>query len=246
MSKIQELRPKSSEKPYTLADLDNEMVCMTMIKSLGDEYSNFASSVLLLKSLDKEEIKAAFSAEETNRRHRADASGDSALSTTSGACRCSPNAKTTGKRSKNANKASEASQPSTTSSSASDTANSASTPNSATAQSAQSSMEFAGNASLRSLTPSDPVCSCQIDADMTPHRHWMCNYAPKRVPIRWADHIVVYSAGIGCDPKEFVCLLDKSLGDEYSNVAYSVTLGDFAPFTINFSYIAPYSAPMNF
>ncbi|KIJ59009.1 hypothetical protein HYDPIDRAFT_33586 [Hydnomerulius pinastri MD-312] len=55
MSKIQELRPKSSEKPYTLADLDNELVCMTMIKSLGDEYSNFASSLLLLKSLDKEE-----------------------------------------------------------------------------------------------------------------------------------------------------------------------------------------------
>ncbi|KIJ67269.1 hypothetical protein HYDPIDRAFT_84712, partial [Hydnomerulius pinastri MD-312] len=92
MSKIQELRPKSSEKPYSLADLDNKLVCMTMIKSLGDEYSNFASSLILLKSLDNEEIKAAFLAEETNRRRRADASGDSALSTTSGACRCSPNA----------------------------------------------------------------------------------------------------------------------------------------------------------
>ncbi|KIJ69559.1 hypothetical protein HYDPIDRAFT_55055, partial [Hydnomerulius pinastri MD-312] len=32
---------------------------------------------------------------------------------------------------------------------------------------------------------------------MTPHRHWMRNYAPKRVPIRLADHTVVYSAGSG-------------------------------------------------
>ncbi|KIJ61043.1 hypothetical protein HYDPIDRAFT_97381, partial [Hydnomerulius pinastri MD-312] len=84
-----------------------------------------------------------------------------------------------------------------------------STPNSATAQSANSSMEFAGNASLRSLTPSDPLCSSQIDADidwnadtgatshMTPHRHWIRNHAPKHVPICLADHTVVYSAGIG-------------------------------------------------
>ena len=32
---------------------------------------------------------------------------------------------------------------------------------------------------------------------MTPHRHWMRNYVPKRVPIKLADNKTVYSAGEG-------------------------------------------------
>ena len=32
---------------------------------------------------------------------------------------------------------------------------------------------------------------------MTPHRHWLRNYAPKRVPIKLADNNIVYSAGVG-------------------------------------------------
>ena len=38
---------------------------MTMVCSLGEEYSHFASSLMLLKSLDKDELKAAFLAEES-------------------------------------------------------------------------------------------------------------------------------------------------------------------------------------
>ena len=38
---------------------------MTMVRSLGEEYSHFASSLMLLKSLDKDELKAAFLAEES-------------------------------------------------------------------------------------------------------------------------------------------------------------------------------------
>jgi len=30
---------------------------------------------------------------------------------------------------------------------------------------------------------------------MTPHRHWLRNYVPKRVPIKLADNKTVYSAG---------------------------------------------------
>ena len=67
----------------------------------------------------------------------------------------------------------------------------------------------AGNASLRSIDPSDPLSLLQLDADvdwnadtgatshMTPHRHWLHNYTPKRVPIKLADNTVVYSAGVG-------------------------------------------------
>ncbi|KAG2076118.1 hypothetical protein BDR04DRAFT_1004513, partial [Suillus decipiens] len=72
MAKIQRLRPQDSSKPYSLADLDAELVSMAMIHALGDDYAQFASSLILLKSLDKKELKAAFLAEETQRRRRAD------------------------------------------------------------------------------------------------------------------------------------------------------------------------------
>ena len=32
---------------------------------------------------------------------------------------------------------------------------------------------------------------------MTPHRNWIRNYIPYRVPIRLADHTIVYSEGVG-------------------------------------------------
>ena len=46
MSKIKELRPVDPKKPYTINDLDAELVCMTMVHSLGEEYSHFASRLL--------------------------------------------------------------------------------------------------------------------------------------------------------------------------------------------------------
>jgi hypothetical protein len=77
-----------------------------------------------------------------------------------------------------------------------------------TSHSVQSIREFAGNASLRSFDPSHPLCPLQLDADadwnvdigatshMTPHHHWLRNYAPRRVPIKLADNNIVYSAGV--------------------------------------------------
>jgi len=74
---------------------------------------------------------------------------------------------------------------------------------------AQHVVERAGNASFRSRDPSDPLSPLQLDADndwnadtgatsyVTPHRHWLRNYSPKRVPIKLADNSVVYSAGVG-------------------------------------------------
>ena len=32
---------------------------------------------------------------------------------------------------------------------------------------------------------------------MTPHRNWIRNYTPYRVPIRLADHRIIYSEGVG-------------------------------------------------
>ena len=64
MSKIQQLHPKEASSPYTIKDLDNELICMAMVRSLGDEYSHFASSLLLFQSLEKDRLKEAFLAEE--------------------------------------------------------------------------------------------------------------------------------------------------------------------------------------
>ncbi len=70
-------------------------------------------------------------------------------------------------------------------------------------------VEFAGNASTRLPDPSDPLSPLELDAHvdwtadtgatshMTPHRHWLRNYTPCRIPIRLADHSIVFSAGVG-------------------------------------------------
>ena len=65
------------------------------------------------------------------------------------------------------------------------------------------STECAGNASARSSSTSPTSSSLQWLADtgatshMTPHRHWVRNYTPLRVPIKLADNSMVYSAGVG-------------------------------------------------
>ncbi|KAF8227133.1 hypothetical protein L208DRAFT_1298312 [Tricholoma matsutake] len=32
---------------------------------------------------------------------------------------------------------------------------------------------------------------------MMPHKHWIRNYKPYRVPIKLADNRIIYSAGVG-------------------------------------------------
>lgn len=66
--------------------------------------------------------------------------------------------------------------------------------------------EFAGKASIRSFSSIDSLAS-QADfywnadtgatSHMTPHKHWIRNYKPVRIPIRLADSTIIYSSGIG-------------------------------------------------
>ena len=237
MLKIKELRPSDATNPFTIDNLDDELVCMTLVRSLPQEYSHFTSSLLLLSSMDKETLKSAFIAEDMNRQPRADAatpSGDSALATTSPrSCGCpttSPcdfcdkpghcehmcyarqRAKDSHKASRRKGKGKNANKAEETSSNTPAATNTPSAPpiNSASANAgSMGHTESAGNASLRSSDPSDPLCPLQLDADidwnadtratahMTPHRHWLRNYTPKRVPIKLADHTIVYSAEVG-------------------------------------------------
>jgi len=68
MRTISNLRPKD----FNLAKLDEELVCMAMIRSLPEEYSHFSSSLLLLDSLDKTKLQNVFVTEELNRSRRPD------------------------------------------------------------------------------------------------------------------------------------------------------------------------------
>ena len=63
---IKALRPTN----FSLEALDNELLCMTLIRALPAEYNNFASSLLLLDSLDLDKLKSAFQSEETQRLAR--------------------------------------------------------------------------------------------------------------------------------------------------------------------------------
>ena len=56
MLKVKNLRPET----YALKDLDEELVCMTMIRALPAEYKSFASSLQLLDKISKEKLQAAF------------------------------------------------------------------------------------------------------------------------------------------------------------------------------------------
>jgi hypothetical protein len=67
--------------------------------------------------------------------------------------------------------------------------------------------EFAGHAALsdymalNSLLQLDAkfnwIADTGATSHMTPHRHWIHNYAPLTVPVRLADNTIVYSAGVG-------------------------------------------------
>jgi len=66
MRSISNLRPKA----FSLQNLDNELACMALIRSLPEEYSHFTSYLLLLDTLDKTKLQSAFMTEELNRSHR--------------------------------------------------------------------------------------------------------------------------------------------------------------------------------
>jgi len=71
------------------------------------------------------------------------------------------------------------------------------------AQTPETPSKFPGNASAPSTSPSpippnfDWLADTGVTSHMTPHRHWVRNYLPLRIPIRLADNSIVYSSGVG-------------------------------------------------
>ena len=92
MFNIQQLCLKDASSPYTIKDLDNELICMAMVCSLGDEYSHFASSLVLFQSLEKEGLKEALLAEELQCKHhpKSSTASETILFASGTSCKCSP------------------------------------------------------------------------------------------------------------------------------------------------------------
>jgi hypothetical protein len=55
---------------FTLNMLDKELLCMTLIRALPEDYNNFSSSLLLLDSFDIDKLQYAFQNEESQRLAR--------------------------------------------------------------------------------------------------------------------------------------------------------------------------------
>ena len=62
MQEIKQTRPKA----FTIDDLDSDLMCMALTRSLPSQYSNFISSLILLPQFDFPTLKEAFSLQEEN------------------------------------------------------------------------------------------------------------------------------------------------------------------------------------
>src|SRR6202789_4522744 len=203
MQNIQDLRPAA----FTLKDLDDELHSMALIRSLPDEYKSLSHSLMLLDDLNKNTIREVFLAEETNSRRRGEqftaGTSEIALSSyntsksdiecdfcslkghTSSECRKLVAARAWARKPRNTKK---------------QTANS--TDNEPEASKVE---ESAGNASSNHISSSPLQTDASFDwnadsgatSHMTPHSHWIRNYTPFRTPIRLANNLIVYSAGVG-------------------------------------------------
>ena len=216
MEQIQNLRPDA----FSLSDMDKELVCMTLIRALPEEYSSFASSLQLLDKFEKEKLQEAFVAEELLRKRGDSASAAAALAVRtqglSGSLSCEfcslpGHSQSSCHRYKSMQaQASQAAQQKAQERGKNRSKGAKGFQNAAAAQdssvAASMATEFAGKASLRSNpTPSSPqlVTDTLWTADtgatshMTPHRHWLRDYTPHRVPVRLANNQIVYSAGLG-------------------------------------------------
>ena len=196
---IKDLRPAT----FDLATLDDELASMALIRALPDEFSTFALSLLLQDKLEKTTIHQAFVTEESQRRHRASEAPNvaSALAATSQPSPSSSPIKCAFCGINNHQqdsctrflRAQKEAQENVRSNRKGRKANKAQ----------EQDTEYAGNASaLRSTSNSnntdfDWLADTGATSHMTSHRQWLRNYSPLCVPIRLADHTIVYSAGVG-------------------------------------------------
>ena len=198
MQNVKALRPTT----FTLDDLDKELVCMALIRSLPADYNNFASSLLLLDSLDLTKLQSAFQNEEMQRTARhIDTSPALALHTSQqhGSCYFCGGTSHFEKDCEKKKRASEEAKKNTAQWKAKRGGRGKGKQNAkeATTQEKENGdmkIESAGSASAlssaddhakwsRSQAASDWNADTGTSSHMTPHCHWFRSYTPHIVPI---------------------------------------------------------------
>jgi hypothetical protein len=218
---LKALRPEG----YTMDNLDDDLSAMAMIRALGPEYAEFASSLVRFDPI-RSEVVQAFIREHNHRLPRAGAADNAAYrahatpspsSTQDAVCdfcgfkghleaTCHRRAAARDQARKDiadrkAGRRSGCPQAANVASAASASSDSVQSAGQAY------SIELAGNASTSSspeplpavlaVSSTDWTADTGATAHMTPHRHWFASYTPCNVPIRLADSRLVYAVGVG-------------------------------------------------
>ena len=187
MGNIKNLRPKD----FSIEKLDDELQCMALIRALPEEFSHFSTSLLLLDSLDKDKILQAFRSEELNRQRRVEVANRAKAYTPNksqkpGVCH---HCQEKGHWRYECPKLKDRKKNQSGSRAGSGDGNGASQAKKAE-EKADVVTESAGNARafyFNAHSTSSNVFNWNTDtgatSHMTPHRHWIRNYTPYRVPI---------------------------------------------------------------
>ena len=213
MQTIQNLRTPE----FSIENLDEELQCMAMIRALPDEYRHLSSSLLLMDKLDKTIILQAFRSDELNRQRQAESVNLAKGNGGKGQKPWIAKDKGEGQKRSGENKAENTTCflcgkkghwihkcPEFKDLKAKRDAN-AEGARKTEVEKAAVVTEFAGQASAVSnvMVNSTSCYTYQWNTDtgatssMTPHKSWIRNYKLYRVPIRLADHSVIYSEGVG-------------------------------------------------
>jgi len=212
MQAIRSLRPDS----FTVAELDDELQAMAMIRALPAEYQAFRSSLMLLDKIDKRTLQEAFKNEEIQRQQAENVSSASPAralaASTSGAKQNTPRPRTlyncdfcgrVGHTMDRCRQFAAAQREARWKAQGQGMTGQGMTGKTGkSAEQAAPAQEFAGNASLCSpdslaRTDMEWTADSGASAHMTPNRNYLHEYSPYCVPIRLADGNVVYSKGVG-------------------------------------------------
>jgi hypothetical protein len=212
MQNIQNLRTPG----FSIENLDEELQCMAMIRALPDEYRHLSSSLLLVDKLDKATILQAFRSEELNRQRQAESvnmvkgSGGKSQKPWVSKDRFEGQKRTwdnkadyicfwCSKKGHWVHKCPDLRDLKAKKDAHSEGAKMTEV------EKAAAVTEFAGQASAvsDSMVNSTSRNTYQWNTDtgatstMTPHKMWIRNYQPYRVPVRLADHSIIHSEGVG-------------------------------------------------
>ena len=205
MQAIQNLRPSS----FTIDQLDEELQCMALIRALPDDYRHLTSTLLLVDNLDKAKVLQAFRSEELNRQrstteqlNRARAFGNGGNGNRGGGhsnndvchfCKLPGHWKHNCPKLKAKLEAERKRAAGSKGAKKTEVGEKVAVVTEFICQ--ESAVDDFAN--VTSSNTFHWITDTGATSHMTPHKTWIRNYTPYKVPIRLADNCVIYSEGGG-------------------------------------------------